>query len=381
MSRSEAVDLTVIIVNYNVAPLVLQAVASLERQRFATPEGREGRLGIIVVDNASLPADRDGLRRLPASVVQMLNPQNLGFGRACNQAIRQATGRYLCFLNPDTVVLDGALDALLQHLYRHPEVGAVGPRIWIDQDRQWQLPPGDPPTLSFFVQRILAGSSRRVGERMSRAWHRHALHCWSSGTPVRVSTLSGACLVTSREALDRVGGFDPGYFLYYEDTDWCRRVSRAGYQLHQVPGAEIVHYYNQSAKSSSGSAQRYARQSQAHFIRSHYGRVGIMIYALARAIAGLTRQSRRTGGTDVIDLGRCQEPPRFPIPDGRSSRPFLTQIGYDPLFVPSAAGFLRGCDVHLSPDFWDRLEAGRYYTRVIEPDTLMPRGVWTWEKA
>lgn len=382
MSRSDAVDLTVIIVNYNVAPLVLQAVAALESQRFAAADGREGRMEILVVDNASSPTDRACLQGLPAHVVQMLNSENLGFGQANNLAIQRAAGRYLCFLNPDTVVLDGALDALLRHLYQHPEAGAVGPRIWIDADRQWQLPPGDPPTLSFFVQRILAGCSRRVGERMSRAWHRRALQCWLSGTPVPVPMLSGACLVTSRQVLDTVGGFDPGYFLYYEDTDWCRRVSHAGYQLHHVPSAEIVHYYNQSAKSSPGAAQRHAQQSQARFIRSHYGRAGTVIYALAQAVGErFARRRRRASGTDVIDLGRFQTPPRFPVPDGRASSPFLTQIGYDPLFVPSAAGFLHGREFHLSSGFWERLQAGRYYTRVIESDTFTPLGIWTWEKA
>ena len=383
MSRSEAVDLTVIIVNYNVAPLVLQAVASLEAQRFVAADGRDGRLEILVVDNASSPVDRAALQCLPAHVVQILNAQNLGFGQANNLAIQRAAGRYLCFLNPDTIVLDGALDALLRQLYQHPEAGAVGPRIWIDADRQWQLPPGDPPTLSFFLQRILAECSCRVGARMSRAWHRRALQCWSSGAPIPVSMLSGACLMTSRQMLDTVGGFDPGYFLYYEDTDWCRRVSQAGYQLHHVPGAEIVHYYNQSAKSSSGAAQRYARQSQARFIRSHYGWVGTVIYALAQAAGErLARRGRRaTGETDVIDLGRCQTPPCFSVPDGRASSLLLTQIGYDPLFVPSAAGFLHGREFHLSSGFWDRLQAGRYYTRVIESDTFTPLGIWTWEKA
>ena len=382
VTRSEAVDLTVIIVNFNVAPLVLQAVASLEPQRFAAIDGREGRLEVLVVDNASSPDDRACLQRLPAHVVQILNSENLGFGRANNQAILQARGRYLCFLNPDTVVLGGALDALLRYLYQHPEAGAVGPRIWIDADRQWQLPPGDPPTLSFCVQRMLADCSRRLGERMSRTWHRRAVRCWSSGTPVSVLMLSGACLMTSRRILDEVGGFDPGYFLYYEDTDWCRRVSQSGYQLHQVPGAEIVHYYNQSAKSSSGTARRYAVESQARFIRSHYGRAGTGLYALAQAARKrFAGRQRRANGADVIDLGRCRVPPRFAMPDGRTSSPILTQIGYDPLFVPSIAGFVHDRELCLSSGFWERLEAGRYYTRVIESDTFTPLGIWTWEKA
>jgi hypothetical protein len=107
-----------------------------------------------------------------------------------------------------------------------------------------------------------------------------------------------------------------------------------------------------------------------------------VIYALAQAVGErFARRRRRASGTDVIDLGRFQAPPRFPVPDGRASSPCLTQIGYDPLFVPSAAGFLHGREFHLSSGFWDRLQAGRYYTRVIEPDTFTPLGIWTWEKA
>jgi hypothetical protein len=169
--------------------------------------------------------------------------------------------------------------------------------------------------------------------------------------------------------------------LYYEDTDWCRRVVQAGYQLHQVPGAEIVHYYNQSAKRSSSAAQRHATASQARFIRSYYGRAGTQIYALAQAARErFTGRRQRTNGADVIDLGRCRMPPRFAMPDGRTSSPILTQIGYDPLFVPSVAGFFHDRELCLSPGFWERLEAGRYYTRVIEPDTLAPLGIWSWEK-
>ena len=155
MSEAAAVDLSVIIVNYNVALLVLKAVASLEGQRFAGQSGGDGRLEILVIDNASSADDLACLEQLPSSVVLVRNDRNVGFAAANNQGIQHAAGRFLCLLNPDTRVLDGALDALLQHLYRHPEVGAVGPRFWADDERTILLPPGDPPTLSFLLSGLV----------------------------------------------------------------------------------------------------------------------------------------------------------------------------------------------------------------------------------
>lgn len=85
--------------------------------------------------------------------------------------------------------------------------------------------------------------------------------------------LCGACIVTSREVLNELGGFDAGYFLYYEDADWSRRAMRAGLCLLYVPQAEVIHYYNRSPRSD---AQRSACASEARFYAKHYGRGGSM---------------------------------------------------------------------------------------------------------
>lgn len=381
MSGSGPADLSVILVNYNVAPLVLQAVGSLLSQKFTAQDGGDGRLEILVIDNASSPDDIARLDRLPSSVIQLRHDRNLGFAAANNRGIERASGRYLCFLNPDTRVLDGAMEALLQHLYRHPEVGAVGPRIWADDDRAFLLPPGDPPTLSFILTRMVGEIVPEVGRRQSHRWHRYALTFWRSRAPVAVLMLSGACILTSRGVVDSVGGFDPGYFLYYEDADWCRRVRGAGYRLAVVPDAEIVHYYNQSGKSDPQGAWGHGLRSQARFVRAHYGLPGTLLYRASRFISDrLARLRAPSAPPELIDLGRLAGPPRFSVAEDIPPRGIVIEIGYDWLFFPSVAAFLRAPDFQLSPAAWDMIRPGRYYARLIDPENLRPLAVWSWEK-
>jgi GT2 family glycosyltransferase len=376
-------DLSVIIVNYNVAPLVLQAVASLQRQKFAGRDGNEGHLEILVVDNASSPEDVARLHALPPQVLVVRNERNVGFAVANNQGIARASGRHLCFLNPDTKVLDGALDALLHHLYRHPDVGAVGPRIWADDDRVILLPPADPPTLSFILSGLVGGAVPSLARRHGLAWYRYATGFWRSRMPLSVTMLSGACIVTPRAVVDRVGGFDPRYFLYYEDADWCRRVRGRGLQLIHLPDAEIVHYYNQSAKPDPYGAGGHALRSRAHFVQVHYGRLGTLLYTVAQCLNS-RRAGSGGGGVEsrhVIDLGRLDAPPRFRAVDDAAPRELLVQISYSRLFVPSAAAFVRQAEFQLPPAVWERMQPGRYHTRMIDPETLSSIAFWSWEKA
>lgn len=374
-------DLTVIIVNYNAAPLVMQGVASLQRQKFAGQDGNEGRLEILVIDNASSPEDVACLEALPSGVVLVRNERNVGFAVANNQGIERALGRYLCFLNPDTTVLDGAMDALLHYLYSHPEVGAVGPRLWIDDARTLLLPPGDPPTLSFLLGQVVGGAFPSWGEWYARRWHRWALTVWRSQRPVAVPMLSGACIVTSRGVVDRTGWFDPHYFLYYEDADWCRRVRQQGFRLAVVPDAEVVHYYNQSAQSDPHGAQGHALWSQARFVRSHYGRLGLWLYRATRAISRRVASWRRPAAMrQVIDLGRLAAPPRLSVTGGAPPREVMVEIGHDCRCVPSAAAFVHGTAFQFSLPVWERMQSGRYYARMVDPEGLRPLALWSWEK-
>jgi len=381
MNRDRRTDLSVIIVNYNVAPLVLQAVASLQAQKFAGQDGAEGRLEVLVVDNGSSREDLACLEALPSTATLLRNGRNLGFAAANNRGIERAAGRYLCFLNPDTRVQDGALDALLQHCYGHREVGAVGPKIWADDERTLLLPPADSPTLSFVLAQIAGRAVPVLGRLHARRWRDRALTFWRSRAARSVAMLSGACLLSPRSVVERVGGFDERYFLYYEDADWCRRVGRAGYGLAYVPAAEIVHFYNQSAKLDPGSAGRHASDSRARFVEVHYGAAGTLLYGAALAVSRRVHLARpRVLERGVIDLGRIMDPPPLAVDGAAPFRSCLVELAYDRLFVPSVGAFVDGGAFQLSRPVWERLQRGRYFARMIDLETLTPLALWSWEK-
>lgn len=382
MTGVGSVDLSVIIVNYNVSALVFQAVESVSAQRFTGPDGRDGRLEILVIDNASQDADAAMLERLPPSVTVIRNRANLGFAAANNQGIERARGRHLCLLNPDTRLLDGSVEALRCYLDQHPGVGMVGPRIWADDERTLQLPPGDPPSLSYLGGRALGGTVPWLQRRRTRRWLEEAVRFWRAEAPMTVAMLSGACLMVSREVLRRMGGFDPGFFLYYEDADLCRRIRRQGLRLVVVPSAEVVHYYNQSAQADPQGAWTHAVVSERRFVRVHYGPLGAAIH---RAATAMGRRAAHCGGSveraGVIDLGVATRPPRFELPAGSASgQARLWQISPDRWCVPSAGAFVTGSTFALSQAVWDRLMPGRYYAQAVDPETCRVLGCWSWTR-
>src|SRR5262249_11731937 len=152
------------------------------------------------------------------------------------------------FLNPDTVPFPGVLATLLAALDGDPRVGAVAPRLWWDETRTLLLPPIPLPTLADMVAR---GGGRRLagfGDWCSRRLARWAFRTGHADRTTHLPMLSGAFLLARRRVVDEVGGFDPGFPLYLEDADWCRRVRRAGHRLAYVPAAEVVHRFDQSAQ-------------------------------------------------------------------------------------------------------------------------------------
>ncbi len=378
----DPVDLSVLIVNYNVGRFVLDAIGSVAAQRFVGPEGRPGRLEILVIDNASHPADVAILDRLPASVTVIKNSTNLGFAAANNQGISRAQGRYLCFLNPDTRLREGSLQGMLQYLYQHPGVGMVGPMIWADDEGTLRLPPGDPPSLLFLLGRAMGGVSPRLNLWRQIRWLRSAVRFWRAEAPMDTTMLSGACLITSRQVIEHVGGFDPGFFLYYEDSDLCRRIRRLGYRLVVVPAARVVHYYNQSAKADPAGAWCHAMASELRFVRIHYGRAGALIYRIAHAMSRRSGQRRQSvDRPGMIELGALQQLPRLNLPGAITpERELLWQVSPDPGFVPSAGALRVGNGFGFSQIVWEHLMPGRYFARAVDPETLRPLAYWSWVK-
>jgi N-acetylglucosaminyl-diphospho-decaprenol L-rhamnosyltransferase len=232
--REHRVDISVITVAYECRELLRAMLASLE----GASRGRS--FEVIVVDNASSDGVVEMLRSEWPTVAVVEMGENAGFARANNRGLARARGRYVMLLNPDTVAHDGSLSALADFLGSDPRAAVAAPRLLYPDL-------SDQGTARSFPTAAAAVFGRR--SLMTRLFPRNR---WSrrylSGrersdlVPFEVDWVSGAAMMVRRDAIDRVGGLDERFFMHWEDADWCHRMKDAGYSVHCVPAARIVHH-------------------------------------------------------------------------------------------------------------------------------------------
>lgn len=223
--------LSTIIVNYNAGALLRRCVDSL----LDCPLEIE----IIVVDNASEDGSLNALSALP-SVQIIKNPVNIGFAAACNIGARVASAPFLLFLNPDCLCQLGALTRLLEVMVTDERVGMAGGFLAnFNGTEQAGGRRSVPTPWRTFVR---AFGLVRFSDRWPRLFldfnsHKQPL----PKQPVEVEAISGACMMVRREAMQKVGEWDEGYFLHCEDLDWCLRFRQQGWKIVFVPSAKIIH--------------------------------------------------------------------------------------------------------------------------------------------
>lgn len=292
-SAAASTSLLVVIVNYRTADLTIDCLTSLEPQ----VAGRPG-TQVVVVDNAS---GDDSVDRLSQAVrqrnwgawaaIQPIN-RNGGFAAGNNAAIQPALAApnppaFLLLLNPDTVVRPGALQKLLEFMQAHPGVGIAGSRL--------EDPDGQPQRSAFRFPSILG--ELEAGVRLGLLTR--LLSRWVVAPPVPCGPcptdwVSGACLITRREVFEQVGLMDEGYFMYYEEVDFCRRAARVGWSIWYVPEARVVHLVGQSSGITSRRRRpSYWFDSRRRYFRTHLGRFGATLADLAFATGFATYRLRR----------------------------------------------------------------------------------------
>ena len=233
-----------IVVSFNVKTLLLKCLSSLEHARAASPLSR-----IIVVDNDSRDGSAESVARsFPQA--ELIRSANVGYGAGANQGLAVANANYLLILNPDTEVPAETVSGLSAYLDEHPDVAVAGPRM--------RYPDG-----------TIQSSRRRFPRRLTPVLESTAFEQWWPGNPwVRhyrmldrpehevqtVDWLVGACLLLRKDAIDRVGGFDPAFWMYGEEVEWCWRFRRHGWKIAYLPHLEITHH--EGASSSQNIARR-----------------------------------------------------------------------------------------------------------------------------
>jgi GT2 family glycosyltransferase len=281
-------ELSIIIVNWNTRPLLDAAL----RQLHAAAEGTPWEA--FVVDNASSDGSAEMVSGNFPTVGLIQNASNEGYGRACNRALVAASGRWLLLLNADTSLTREALKGMIRFMGEHPDAGLCGPRLNRDDGQAQAYAFGDDPSLWYLLKR-----------KLSRIALGKPLHNWSETEARSVDWVSGACLLARREAVDQVGGFDPGIFLYFEDNDWCLRMRKAGWRVYHVPGVSVKHVHGRSV-CQNPDAPRHYRKSLAHFHAKHYGALSCLMLS---GCLFVDRMFRRTGKAYSGDESQCDPKP------------------------------------------------------------------------
>jgi len=249
-------DLSVIIVNWNTKDLLCQCIDSLAQtvKKIDTE--------IFVVDNGSTDGSVAAIREKFPRVRLVENQVNLGFARANNQAISLSSGEYLLLLNPDTKVKDEAIPQMLSFMNAHAKAGLVGGQL-LNADESKQNSIANFPSLA---TELLNKSLLRwlFPEKFPGKERDYP-------GPVEVESVIGACMLVRRKAVEQVGLLDEEFFLFLEETDWCYRIKKAGWEIYHIPGAKLLHFQGKSAEVEKAKARIEYYRSRYRYFRKNRG--------------------------------------------------------------------------------------------------------------
>ncbi|MDA0841963.1 MAG: glycosyltransferase family 2 protein [Planctomycetota bacterium] len=249
MSPEPACDVSVIIVNWNLKDYLLDAVASVGET------AGEYSFEIIVVDNASEDGSVVAVKEQFPEVRLIENRENLGFGTANNQGFEIAVGRYFLLLNNDAKLLEGALDSLVREMDASPDIAISGGQL-LNADLSLQNSFDNVPSIA--TELLNKAILRRIFPS------RYPSKLQETVAPREVEVVIGAMMMIRRSVIDEIKGFDPGYFMFLEETDLCHRAAIKGYRLVQFPEARAIHHQGTS------SVRRLPGLSRVEFYRSRY---------------------------------------------------------------------------------------------------------------
>ena len=248
--------LTIVIVNWNTKEDLLTCLSSIKERL------RDPLFEVLVVDNGSNDGSSEEVRREYPWVELLENKNNSGFANAANMALRRMKGRYVLLLNPDTRVKERAIEKLISFMESHSEAGISGPQL-LNPDGSKQNSIANFPSLAtellnksllrWLFPKKFPGKERNYSE------------------PIEVDSVIGACMMVRREAMDQVGLLDEDYFLFFEETDWCFRMKRAGWKIYHVPQAEVYHLQGKSAEAEKKRARVEYYRSRYHFFKKNRG--------------------------------------------------------------------------------------------------------------
>ena len=255
------IDCSIVIVNWKSIDFLMKCIESIKKNTLSSYE-------IIVIDNNS-SEDEQKLIKNFSDIKFILNGENLGFAAANNQGFRIAQGKYIFMLNPDTIILNCAIDKMMNFLEQNDSIYAVGPKLYYSEKldyhpsvkthpspfRQllWMLP------LSGFVQGILTK------------------YFFNNEKTQKVFCVWGAAILFKKEVVERIGYLDERFFVYTEEVDFCKRMNLEGLDLYYFPKAEIIHFGGKSQQNATTKKNTLLWASNIKYFEKYFSRKNILI--------------------------------------------------------------------------------------------------------
>lgn len=334
--------ISLVVVNYRSSGLALQAIRSA---RMSTRDS----LQVVGVDNSCDHGEAEALR--PHVDVLIVSPGNVGYAAAINRGRQECRGEIMIVSNPDVVFAPGAIDSLVAALADR-DAAVAGPALFWDDGYRWMLPPSDLQTVPRKLSDVLSTRSSAWRRRRDRRRFRERVRFWSLRDTTPVQALSGAVMAIRVADFDAVGGFDESFPLYFEETDFLRRIAkREGRGIVYVPAARCRHLYNQSAAANSAhAAEAYAR-SEMHYLEKWSSR------PVARLLKRMERppflpQTQRLDGPLDLPAGDV-------VVEASPLADFATAAGHFPV----------GPQVEVPPEVWASYRGAVLYLRIVDRNT------------
>lgn len=264
-------DLSIIIVNWNVKDLLRECLKSI----YNTASGIS--FEIFVVDNASADGSIEMVKEEFPQVELIANKENLGFSKANNQAVKISNGKYILFLNPDTVVHPKAIEMMVNFLNANKNCGAVGPMIINGQGKIDPTGARNFPTVLFVFFNVM-----HLDKFFSKSklFGRHLMTWWDHKDSRSISCLSGACMLVRREILEEVNFFDEKLPMFFEDLDLCQKIKKKGWNLYYLSTAKITHFQGSCSKKviHRQTIERMTWKGHDLFFQKYYGRLHLWLH-------------------------------------------------------------------------------------------------------
>jgi N-acetylglucosaminyl-diphospho-decaprenol L-rhamnosyltransferase len=259
-------DLSIIIVSWNVAALLEQCLKSIESSLAAPSPYPQPKTEVIVVDSAS---HDETVARTQAGfpwVKVLAQSENVGFTRGNNIGLEAAQGQYLFLLNPDTEIIGDALARLVAYMNANPKVGIIGPHTLntdgtTQSSRRRFLTPG----LAFFESTWLQGYAPK--EWLDDFYVTEALDT----AVLEVDWVQGSAIMARRKVYEQIGGLDTGYVMYSEEMDWCKRAKDKGWSVVYYGQAQITHHGGKSTEQAGANKHIYFQESKLRYLRKYHG--------------------------------------------------------------------------------------------------------------